>query len=94
MASIEVDPDEVTALGNELKRLATFAEPISAALPPAGSVPAPHATAEALTSLAGEWQAAARSLEDELSTLGQDALMAAFLYTQTEGEVIPVEPPG
>jgi hypothetical protein len=93
MASIEVDPDEVTEVGRALVRLADRADDVGEALRRRSCIAQPPRTGAALGSLEAAWSSAARDLRSELSTLGQAALAAGFLYRRTDDDVIPVSPP-
>jgi|GEM_PF-5181167 len=94
MAEIEVDPDQVTAVGDAIvgtaERVAQVGQPLGAL---GGATSRPPLTAAALASLATEWPAGAERLGGELRSLGQCAQAAGFLYRQTDDAVIPVSPP-
>lgn len=94
MPRIEVDPDQVTAVGNAIvgtsERVAQIGQPLGAL---AGAGSQPPLTSAALESLATQWPAGARRLAGELRSLGQSAQAAGFLYRQTDASVIPVSPP-
>jgi len=94
MSAIEVDPDEVTDVGNAITGLAGRAAHVATAL---GGVvagdPRPPLTGAALDHLTVEWAAGAGRLEGELTALGQAALAAGFLYRRTDESVIGVSPP-
>lgn len=93
IASIEVDPDEVSEVGRALVRVAARAEDVGEALRRTSCMGQPPRTGVALGELELRWQGAAEALQAELSTLGQSALAAGFLYTMTDNDVIPVSPP-
>lgn len=94
MASIEVDPDQVTAAGDALGRLAGNAEEVGRALRlGAGGATRPPLTAAALEAMVADWQAGSEYLGGELASLGQAAQAAGFLYRLTDDSVIPASPP-
>jgi hypothetical protein len=94
MAEIEVDPDQVTAVGNAIvgtaEQVAQIGQPLGAL---GGATSRPRLTAAALASLAAEWPTGSEHLGGELRSLGQSAQGAGFLYRQTDEDVIPVTPP-
>ena len=94
MGAIEVDPDEVTAVGSAIAGVAAGVAQTGAPLAGLGGCASrPPLTTAALTSLAAEWPAGAERLEGELRSLGQTAQAAGFLYRRTDDSVIPVSPP-
>ncbi len=94
MGAIEVDPDEVTAVGNAIAGVAEGVGQIGAPLSAlVGCAMRPPLTAAALASLSAEWPAGTERLGGELRSLGQTAQAAGFLYRRTDDSVIPVSPP-
>jgi hypothetical protein len=94
VGAIEVDPDEVMAVGNAIAGVAEGVAQIGAPLGGLGGCGwRPPLTAAALASLATGWPAGAERLGGELRSLGQTAQAAGFLYRRTDDSVIPVSPP-
>jgi len=94
VGAIEVDPDEVTAVGNAIAGVAEGVAQIGAPLAGLGGCAArPPLSVAALASLSAEWPAGADRLEGELRSLGQTAQAAGFLYRRTDDSLIPVSPP-
>jgi hypothetical protein len=93
MARIEVDPDQVTEVGRALVRLGDRAGDVGEDLRRRSCIGQPPRTGAALGSLEAAWGSASRELQSELSTLGQAALAAGFLYRRTDEDVIPVSAP-
>ncbi len=93
MGGLEVDPEQVADVGNAIvgvaDRLAEAGDPLARV----GGVAEPPLSAVALRSLAAEWSVGTEHLAGDVRSLGQSAQGAAFLYTLTDQQVIPVTPP-
>jgi hypothetical protein len=94
MAEIEVDPERVTAVGDDIVATAEQVSQIGRPLGALGAGAArPPLTAAALASLANEWPTGTERLGGELRSLGQSAQAAGFLYRRTDESIIPVSRP-